>query len=106
MARRIISEYRAKTLLATALEQSYAGLSIDGQTKWRPLLTNFLQDQPVQSYVVKVDQGIKGRFKQGLVKLDIAPTKVATTVQQLLELGFRHVWWSRILHMIRLPNAI
>ena len=91
MARRIISEYRAKTLLATALEQSYAGLSIDGQTKWRPLLTNFLQDQPVQSYVVKVDQGIKGRFKQGLVKLDIAPTKVATTVQQLLELGFRHV---------------
>jgi succinyl-CoA synthetase beta subunit len=42
-------------------------------------------------YVVKVDQGVKGRFKKGLVKLGQAKAEVPTAVKDIADKGYRHV---------------
>ncbi len=51
------------------------------------------QLQTVQSdaerFVVKVDQGIKGRFKKGLVLLNVAPQGLGDAVRRLADKGYR-----------------
>lgn len=44
---------------------------------------------PTQKFVVKVDQGIKGRKKKGLVTLDRSPSEVISDIKNLVEKGFR-----------------
>lgn len=91
MARRILSEYRTKLILAAAIGQGYDGISIDGQSRWWSDLSSALKTLGSSSYAVKVDQGVKGRFKKGLVKLDLAPAKVPAAVQELLDQNYRYV---------------
>ena len=84
MARKRISEFRAKTLLSLALDLRYNGISISSDNP----LPGIIQADPDKRYVVKVDQGIKGRFKKGLVALDQSISTIPDAVQQLTDKGF------------------
>lgn len=85
MTRRKLSEYRSKTLVAQALNQAYEGWSIDLTAPLGPQLGNIsLHDR----YVVKVDQGVKGRYKKGLVVLDVIYSDIETQIDYLHSKGY------------------
>jgi succinyl-CoA synthetase beta subunit len=88
MPRKKISEYSAKNLLTKELGQSYEGIMVDSQADWKPAIAQLDKDK---RYVVKVDQGVKGRFKKGLVKLGRTTTELPGDVQELAEKGFRYM---------------
>jgi len=67
MARVKISEYQAKSLLLKELGVPYSGWAINSATAASVLSTLSSEE----SYVVKVDQGIKKRAKQGLLSVRI-----------------------------------
>lgn len=85
MPRQKLSEYRAKTILSKALQQPYIGWSIDTHSA----IENQVNLQGIESLVVKVDEGVKGRFKKGLVLLDVEPENIAHAVKTLKDHGFR-----------------
>ncbi|MBV9349335.1 MAG: hypothetical protein JO026_01140 [Patescibacteria group bacterium] len=76
MSRVKITEYRAKKILLGA---AYEGI---------PILESRIPDMPYTKYVLKVDQGVKKRFKQGLVALDISKDEVSRTLSLWREKGF------------------
>ena len=77
MSRVKISEYRAKKLL---LGDAYAGLSIRAEGG---------DAMPTGgNWVAKVDQGVKKRFKQGLVVVDKPVSEVATAIDSWKAKGF------------------
>lgn len=88
MPRKKISEYSAKTLLYTDLGQDYAGIAIDTDSHWEGAIKKL---NPNTSYVVKVDQGVKGRFKKGLVKLGRSREQIPADIAELVKKGFRHI---------------
>lgn len=81
MSRKKISEFTAKNLLFQKLELPYTGISISSEDI-------FNCERGDTLYVVKVDQGVKGRMKKGLVKLKVAHTDIADTIQQLEKKGY------------------
>ncbi len=88
MARRKLSEYRAKRLLGAALSEPYDGLSIDTAAKdWNKRLEQLPREQ---HFVVKVDQAVKRRFHLGLLRLDREANEVVGDVQALAAKGFRY----------------
>jgi succinyl-CoA synthetase beta subunit len=89
MARKKLSEFRAKTLLYEALGLPYAGESITLESKDREKELDRLPKGG--RYVVKVDQGVKGRFKKDLVKLNVPANEVAGAVAAVSKHGFRSV---------------
>lgn len=88
MARKKLSEFRAKTILYNALGQPYHGASIDTAEQWQPIVKALPK---AGRYVVKVDEGVKGRFKKGLVKLNQAHSELASAVEVFRDKGFRHL---------------
>ncbi len=80
MARVKLSEYRAKSLLTDA----YKGVSLHLAT-----LDDDCQmlDGDTQ-YIVKVDQGIKKRGKQGLIRLNVSRNETAAACRELATKGF------------------
>lgn len=76
MARVKISEYKAKRIL---FGESYAGLS---------LRTGVPMDMPDGRWVAKVDQGIKKRFKQGLVAVDKPKSELLGAIAGWEKKGF------------------
>lgn len=88
MPRKKLSEFRAKTLLYASLEQSYEGVSIDTTAEWQAEMGSI--DQTCK-YVVKVDQGVKGRYKRGLVKLGRAHSDIVGDIEELSSKGFRYL---------------
>lgn len=89
MPRKKLSEYRSKVLVSNALELVYAGWSIDmGQALGPQIRAAEKHDGLL---VVKVDQGVKGRFKKGLVILDVAPKDIAQAVKKLHKQGYNHL---------------
>ncbi len=77
MARQKITEYRAKSLI---LGESYKGISFS-----HTLLPKLPKNG---RFVVKVDQGVKRRFKQGLVALDQKSRSVPALIKQWHARGF------------------
>lgn len=75
MPRQKITEFRAKSLL---LGRTYQGLGFDAQSL--PAFGG--------SFVVKVDQGVKKRFKRGLVALNQDASQIAATVAEWGAQGF------------------
>ncbi|HVQ43924.1 MAG TPA: ATP citrate lyase citrate-binding domain-containing protein [Candidatus Saccharimonadia bacterium] len=61
---------------------------IDTQGTWKPAVAA-LNDGA--SYVIKVDQGVKGRFKKGLVKLGRGKHELPKDVEALAGKGFRYL---------------
>lgn len=80
MARIKLSEFRAKSLLVPG----YDGHALTLDT----LDADIASLVEGVSYVVKVDQGVKKRGKQGLVRLNVAKGSVAHAVRELAEKGF------------------
>lgn len=86
MARKKISEFRAKKILYDFLNVEYNGISINTNDEF---YKDFLESlKPGQQYVLKVDQGIKQRKKRGLVVFGITRENVEEGIQKLKELGF------------------
>lgn len=81
MARIKLAEYTAKKLLIP----NYLG---------KPLFLESLEHDAAQldattNYIVKVDQGIKKRGKQGLIKLNVTAENAEQAVQELAAKGYR-----------------
>jgi succinyl-CoA synthetase beta subunit len=89
VARKKISEFRAKTILNDALGLPYAGVTIDTEAPhWREHLGHLSDDQ---HYVVKVDQGVKGRFKKGLVLLDQSVEQLPDAIETIAAKGYHYL---------------
>lgn len=80
MARVKLSEFAAKSLLVS----DYKGVAI--RLSSLDADTQKLDEQT--QYIVKVDQGIKKRGKQGLIRLDVTKNDIASAVRELAEKGF------------------
>src|ERR1043166_3474225 len=76
MARVKMTEYKAKKLI---LGEGYAGISVraEGQAKI-----------PAGNYVAKVDQGVKKRFKQGLVAINKKTAELPAFFKAMEKRGF------------------
>lgn len=81
MPRRKLSEYRAKKLVNNAVAEDYIGWSIND-------LDDIKKVDGHDSYVVKVDQAVKGRFKKGLVLLNVAHKDLKSAAKQLMSQGY------------------
>ena len=75
MPRVKLTEYRAKLLI---LGDAYKGVA----------LASGSESIPDGKWVVKVDQGIKKRMKQGLVKVDVSPSAIPATLTEWNGKGF------------------
>jgi len=82
MARVKLSEWKVKQLLADACEIDFQSVSVNKES-------DFSLFDPQLSYVVKVDQGLKKRFKNGLVKLDVKGGSVQFAVSELSAKGYQ-----------------
>lgn len=80
MSRRPLSEFRAKSLLVP----EYNGVTLSTAT----LNEDVERLDDAVSYVVKVDQGVKKRGKQGLLRLNVPASEVAQAAVELSERGF------------------
>ena len=80
MARVKLTEHRAKSLLVA----DYQGVALHVATLERDVTQ--LDASP--NYIVKVDQGIKKRGKQGLIRLNVTRETAAAAVRELAEKGF------------------
>ncbi len=85
MARQRISEYTAKSLVHRHLPSPYAGLAQTPETSINDIID---QLDPNASYVVKVDQGVKKRFKQGLIRLDVSTEEIKDAIDELAKKGY------------------
>jgi succinyl-CoA synthetase beta subunit len=86
MARKKISEFTAKTILHKSLGLPYDGMSYDSQSGAFSEHAQSLQIS--KKYVVKVDQGIKKRFKNGLLKLDVSVPEITNAIKELEHKGY------------------
>lgn len=91
MARVKITEHTAKKLLVV----DYLGVAIRLDTIKEDI--EHLEDN--QKYIIKVDQGIKKRGKQGLIRLNITKSEAEEAVRELAEKGF-----SRFIAELMLPH--
>ena len=80
MARRKISEYRAKHIVNTVLGLSYTGWSVLDACAPAHLVG--------KKFVVKVDQAVKQRFKRGLIYLDVDKEYVGAKIKSLNKKGY------------------
>ncbi len=82
MARVKLSEYRAKSLL---IPEGYKGASLHQAD----LEQDLERLDATTSYIIKVDQGIKKRGKQGLIRLNITKSDAKSAVDELAAKGFQ-----------------
>jgi succinyl-CoA synthetase beta subunit len=80
MSRVKLSEFAAKSLLL----DNYAGACLQLES----IESDVAALDDTQKYVVKVDQGVKKRGKQGLILLKITKNEVVSGVQELSKKGF------------------
>lgn len=95
MARKKISEFRAKKILYEFLGKKYSGVSIDA-TKDLNEQVSLLDSS--KRYVLKVDQGIKQRKKKGLVFFDVSKENVIGKIDELKSRGFSYFILEEFLH--------
>lgn len=85
MPRKKLSEYRAKRIVCAELGLAYQGWEIDADAD----IAEQLSPLPKGQFVVKVDQAVKGRFKQGLVLLGVPRAQVPAAIGRLRRQGYR-----------------
>lgn len=81
MARVKLREHRAKSLLVA----DYEGVSICLDT----LEQDIAQLAPDVNYIIKVDQGIKKRGKQGLIRLNVSKDDAKAAIAELADKGYQ-----------------
>jgi len=87
MARKKISEFRAKTILFDSLGKKYIGIPIDVTQDIESQISGLDRSK---RYVLKVDQGIKQRNKKGLVDLEIYSENAKEKIENLKSKGYSH----------------
>lgn len=85
MPRQKLSEYRAKKIVTNVLSIPYVGWEVHPYTQRVDL--EVVADE-TDKFAVKVDQAVKGRFKKGLVLLDVEKANIKEAVEQLEEKGY------------------
>jgi len=80
MARRKLTEFKAKLLLV----DGYEGYAVDSSS----LKMDIAKVVPKQRYIVKVDEGVKKRGKQGLIRLDVTKQTMEGAIEELIALGY------------------
>lgn len=89
MARKKLSEISAKKLLHTYLGLSYNGLEFDAENDDVSKIEGYFVSG--KTYVVKIDEAVKKRFKQGLVALDLKSVdEIAASIENFKKKGFRY----------------
>src|SRR5690242_18648811 len=83
MARKKLSEFKAKSLLFASLDIPYAGVPITSSD-----VSGIKHLDQKKTYVVKVDQGIKGRMKKGLVGLNLLPNQILAKIKEFQSKGY------------------
>jgi len=84
MSRQKLSEYRAKSIINQVIGNQYAGWSVTSDMAGLESVTGY------DRYVVKVDQAVKKRFKNGLIKLDVSRGEIEAAVTELSAKGFEY----------------
>ncbi|MBI4993014.1 MAG: hypothetical protein HZC26_02670 [Candidatus Magasanikbacteria bacterium] len=87
MPRVKLFEHSAKRIMCKRLSLPYTGIAITSQTDVDSAVKTLASDK---KYVVKVDQGVKKRFKKGLVTLDINHNQVKTALENLKNKNFNY----------------
>lgn len=87
MARKKISEFTAKKIFTQALKLPYEGISFDVSQDSSGSLETL---DPKKTYVVKVDEGVKKRMKNGLIALNKKPSELFAEIQTLQKKGYTH----------------
>ena len=86
MSRVKISEFKAKSIVLPKLGMQYDGMHVTTTSPdWTSQLSGLSSEQ---TYVVKVDQGVKKRAKTGLLKLNISSDGVESAIKELEAKGF------------------
>lgn len=85
MARVKISEYRAKKII---MGDGYKGVSYRLDERGRPVPSEAAGSLTGGKWVAKVDQGVKKRFKRGLVAIDVSPQGAARAIGKWKKKGF------------------
>lgn len=88
MARVIISEHKAKTLLYSYFGYKYEGLRILKSESINKHINTLKQDK---NYVIKVDEGIKKRQKKGLLFKNIQKKQIKTYASKLFDKNFNQL---------------
>lgn len=86
MPRKRISEYRSKKIIHDALDIPYTGWGIREESIGKDLKAV----KGSSGYAVKVDQGVKGRFKKGLVKLNVPRRDIEAVIGKYIKQGYSH----------------
>ena len=87
--RRKLSEYKSKKIVSVALGLPYQGWSIDSAS---PLEDQLIEPMRLNTkLVVKVDEGVKKRFKNGLVILNVLSDDLAAAIHGLSSKGYRYL---------------
>jgi succinyl-CoA synthetase beta subunit len=86
MPRQKLSEHKAKSIIAHSLNLPYQGWSI---TAGQPLEDQLPSLQLPERLVLKVDEGVKGRFKKGLVALNVATDQLPSEIDKLKAKGYK-----------------
>jgi succinyl-CoA synthetase beta subunit len=88
MARKKLSEFAAKKLLYDFLGFTYRGISYDSESDSIQKIDDFTVTS--KEYVLKVDEGVKKRFKQGLIKLGVDTKGIIAGIEEFQKKGFSH----------------
>ncbi len=91
MVRVKLSEFKAKQLVLPALGLPQTGLQVTTENLSK------VNSLPDGRYVVKVDQGVKGRMKKGLVKLPVLKKDLLKTIKGLMKLSYKQFYVDEIL---------
>lgn len=86
MSRRKLAEYYSKIIVNTALGIQYTGWRVDYET----FKSDVAKVTNKGTFVIKVDQAVKGRFKKGLVALDVGRTDIDARIEKMHKKGFDH----------------
>ncbi|HSW85603.1 MAG TPA: ATP citrate lyase citrate-binding domain-containing protein [Candidatus Saccharimonadales bacterium] len=87
MPRQKLSEFRAKSIISNSLDLPYIGWSIQADKSLDQQLNSVASVNG--KFVVKVDEGVKGRFKKGLVLLDVDRLSLKQAVDSLAAKGYK-----------------
>jgi len=89
MSRVKLTEYKSKQLLYQQLGSPYGGISVAMDSEGNISFSTPLSKLPEQEmYVVKVDQGVKGRMKKGLIELNVKRASLTESIKKLVKKGY------------------
>lgn len=86
MARKKLTEFSAKKLLFDRLGENYEGIAVNGNDK--DSLEKIKLFEKKESFVIKVDEGIKKRAKQGLIAVNVQHDTVITYLKNFVKKGY------------------